>query len=336
MEGSVLSVAEQCKESHEYEEECLFFVAVSRARSHLHLHLPTKSSSGRNQSPSRFLGWLDKCLIHDITSLETIVGTKHLVAPLRLAIERLKLLPLTAHSIQLYESCPLRFFYTHVFGLAGAKKTTAFSRTHDCIYSFVEWLVVARRKADVSLEEAESVFDSIWEERGPKDHGFATEYRRLASTLIETLIRSGESTQFREVEALVLAISETEILVKPSEVITNTDGTVTLRRIRTGKKRKDEDDRLEYALYLLAGQSAYGKKCTVEVLHLTDGESSPIELTPQKLKNRHKKVEDMVAAIGNGQFPAVVDQFSCPRCPHFFYCPSVPSGTLLLALDVED
>ena len=242
---------------------------------------------------------------------------------------------LTDRSIELYDSCPLRFFYTHVLGLAGAKKSTAFSRTHDCIYGFIEWLVGARRKGNVSLEDAEASFDAIWAEDGPTDHGFAADYRRLASTLIQTLVRSGEAVALRDVETLMLELSERSVVIKPNEVIERPDGSVTLRKIRTGRKRKNEQDRLEYALYLLAGQSTYGRDCTVEVLHLTDGESSPIELTGRKLKFRRDKIEDMVVAIGKGQFPAVSDQFSCPRCPHFFYCPSVPSGTLILGTDRE-
>ena len=335
IEGSELSVAEQSRQSHEYEEECLFFVAVSRARSRLQLHLPTKTSTGRNRTQSRFLGWIAPILIDEIASPETMPGPERSYSPPHINVEGPERIPLTDRSIQLYDSCPLRFFYTHVLGLAGARKSTAFSRTHDCIYSFVEWLVVARREGQVSLEHAESSFDAIWEERGPTDHGFAPDYRRLASTLIQTLVRSGESIEFRDVEALMLAILERNVVVEPNEVIDRSDGSVTLRKIRTGKKRKDEENRLEYALYLLAGQSTYGTDCTVEVLHLTDGESSLIELTSRKLKNRRDKIENMVVAIGRGQFPAVPDQFSCPRCPHFFYCPSVPSGTLTRNTDQE-
>lgn len=336
IEGAILSVAEQSKQSHDNEEECLFFVALSRARSYLQLHLPTKSLSGRKKNPSRFLSWFDQGLVDENISPETMAISKVPIEPSLIKIENIEQVYLTDHSIQLYDSCPLRFFYTHVLRLAGAKKSTAFSQTHDCIYSFVEWLVVARQDGEVSFEEAELSFDAIWEERGPKDHGFAADYRHLASTLIHRLVRSGESTLFREAEALVVAISETQIFVSPNEVIENPDGSITLRKIRTGKKRKSEEDRLEYTLYLLAGKDIYGKNCTVEVFHLTDGVSSSIELTTTKLKNRQIKVENMVAGIGGGQFPANPDQFSCPRCPHFFYCPSIPSGILTLDTDNED
>jgi len=72
-----------------------------------------------------------------------------------------------------YEKCPRRFFYTHVLGLGGARKPTAFSRTHDCLYDLLRWLADARRSAEPSLGQAEAAFEAIWNARGPADHAFA-------------------------------------------------------------------------------------------------------------------------------------------------------------------
>src|SRR3546814_18450799 len=41
-------------DAHEAEEECILYVAMSRARTHLMLYRPRRRS-GRNASPSRFL-----------------------------------------------------------------------------------------------------------------------------------------------------------------------------------------------------------------------------------------------------------------------------------------
>src|SRR5262249_7521208 len=46
----------------------------------------------------------------------------------------------TDRSPRSYENCPRRFFYTHVLGLGGGRKSTAFSRTHDCLYELIQWL----------------------------------------------------------------------------------------------------------------------------------------------------------------------------------------------------
>ena len=53
-----LLTKKELKRSHVHEEQCLFFVALSRARSHVRLHLARKQANGNNRSPSEFLGWL--------------------------------------------------------------------------------------------------------------------------------------------------------------------------------------------------------------------------------------------------------------------------------------
>src|SRR3546814_20530823 len=59
IEGAqALSVSDEAKRAHEHEEECLFFVALSRARTHLTLSLARKQPNGNNRSPSPYLDWL--------------------------------------------------------------------------------------------------------------------------------------------------------------------------------------------------------------------------------------------------------------------------------------
>lgn len=323
---STLSVADYSRQSHEHEEECLFFVAASRARSRLLFHLPTQTSTGRNRAASPFLDWLDSRVVSHMHDPPRMPEPPHSDDVDSVDVQWAEGVSLTDQSIRSYDSCPLRFFYTHVLGLGGAKKPTAFTRTHDCIYTFVEWLTKERRGRPVSLEQAEESFDSIWEERGPIDHAFAADYRRLASSLIRTLIHHGEGKTFRDVELLMIELMDGRIALEPAEVIARPDGSTTLRKIRTGKTRKDEHDRLEHALFQIAGKAEYGALSGVEVLSLTDGEAVAIELSGTKLDNKRKKIMKMVADIGNGRFPASTDQFTCPRCPHFFHCPSVPTG----------
>ena len=108
------------------------------------------------------------------------------------------------------------------------------------------------------------------------------------------------------------------------------DGTVVLRRVRTGYKRSDEYDHLEYTLYQLAGQARFGAGVVVQALHLTDETAEPVSITTQKLNFRRAKSDIMLAGIASGQFPVEIDAVSCPRCPHFFICAAAPQGPLSL------
>ena len=56
-----LTVSDEAKLSHEHEEQCLFFVALSRARTHLRLYLARLQPNGNNRSASAFLDWIPDC-----------------------------------------------------------------------------------------------------------------------------------------------------------------------------------------------------------------------------------------------------------------------------------
>src|SRR3546814_11847479 len=73
---------------------------------------------------------------------------------------------LTDSRLGAYEKCPRRFFYTRVLGLGGARKPTAFSRTHDCLYDLLRWLADARRTSTPTLAAAAAAFEAIWARRG--------------------------------------------------------------------------------------------------------------------------------------------------------------------------
>ena len=66
MTEGMVSVSEEAKRNHDHEEECLFFVALSRAQTHLRLYLARLQPSGKNRSPSPFLGWLPERTIDRI------------------------------------------------------------------------------------------------------------------------------------------------------------------------------------------------------------------------------------------------------------------------------
>ena len=238
---------------------------------------------------------------------------------------------ITDSSLNAYQKCPRRYFYTHVLGLGAARKSTPFLRTHNCLYDLIRWLAETRRTGEPTLEEAEAAFDAIWQDRGPVDHGFAPDYRRLASRLIAALVKSGAGRRFCGAEPIALDLPNGRVIVEPNEMAELPNGTVVLRRVRTGYKRTDEYDRLDYTLYHLAGQSRFGAAFTVEAIHLTDDTVETVTITAQKMSNRRASSDAMLAKIGDGLFPTEIDSVTCPRCPHFFVCDAMPKGPLKLS-----
>jgi DNA helicase II / ATP-dependent DNA helicase PcrA len=325
-----LSVSEEARRAHEHEEQCLFFVAVSRARTNLVLHLARRQPNGKNRSPSGFLSWIPANLSLEVAQPAALPLPPDAPRPVPITIIRPGDWHVTDSQLGLYERCPRRFFYTHILDLGGARKSTAFSRTHDCLYELIGWLADARRGGDHSLEAAEKEFENIWNMRGPVDHGFAADYRRLAAGLVAALVRAGAGRRFRDAEPLAIDFPSGRVVVEPNEIAELPDGAIVLRRVRTGHKRGDEYDRLDYALYHLAGQARFGTRYAVEALHLTDETVEIVTLSTQKLRNRQDKSEQMLSSLSAGWFPPEIDTVTCPRCPHFFICPAAANGPVTL------
>jgi superfamily I DNA/RNA helicase/Zn-dependent peptidase ImmA (M78 family) len=322
--------SEDAKTTHAAEEECLFFVALSRARTHLRLSLFRKQENGNNRNPSSFLTWLTAGTFKEIASPATLPKTISTPILTQVAVVRSSLSPLTDARLVSYDKCPRRYFYTHILGLGGARKATAYTRTHDCIFRAIDWLAAARAEAAPNLIELEAAFEEIWVNHGPTEHGLAVEYRGLASKLLKTLIDAGNGRRFRNANALAIDLANGRVLVEPSEIAELPDGTILVRRVRTGQKRSDEYDRLEYTLYQLAGKAAFGEIARVEAVHLADGSIEKVGISDKKINTRRQNTEAMLTGISAGHFPLKPDSVTCPRCPHFFLCPSLPTGTLTL------
>ncbi len=329
MEGvGNLTGTEAAKEAHGQEEECLFFVALSRAKKYLRLYSTRKQPNGNKRNPSEFLSWLNSSPLQSVAtpSVMPLPADAPRVEPIQIAWPASWMI--TQSRLTSYEKCPRRFFYTHVLELGGARKTTAFSRTHDCIYEFIDWLAQERLKPNFDAQAAAAEFERVWLSRGPVDHAFAADYRHLAGKIVDTLVRHGENRQFRASEELPITLSTGRVVVIPDDIYVRADGTVTVRHVRTGYKRSDEYDRLEYTLYILAAQAKYGRAASVEALHLSDESAERVQVTQAKIDTRKAKSTTMLGAIAAGQFPPDPDPVSCPRCPHFFICAATAPGPL--------
>ncbi len=330
-EGSEgFSVSEKAKRNHEHEEECLFFVALSRAQTHLCLHLARRSSNGRNRSPSRFLDWLPEGTIDEIAHPVVLPRPAHMQSPMPIQVTQSTEWHVTDSTLISYEKCPRRFFYTYMLELGGIHKATVYSQTQNCLYKLIQWVSERQREAEPTLPEAEAAFDTIWRKHGPVDHNSADEYRRLALQLVGTLIRASTGRRSLEVEPLAVDFPNGRVVVEPDEIADMPDGKIALRKIRTGRKRTDEYDRLDYTLYRLAGQAHFGTRAMVQALHLMDEMVDDVLISSNKLNKRRDRSDEMLSEIAKGQFPPNINEVTCPRCPHFFVCAATPRGPLAL------
>jgi DNA helicase-2/ATP-dependent DNA helicase PcrA len=319
------------KLSHETEEDCLFFVAASRARKHLRLSLSRTQKNGKGRKASGYLA--------------RIRGTRNASSPAVISLppgtgvgQSVRVIAPPGHAITdsalgQYKRCPRRYFYTHILGLGGGRRPTAFTQTHDCLYKLMEWLRVRQTTGMPTVEEVEAKFEDIWQADGLGDRTSAAEYRQLASRIISALVKAGGGVRFREGKPIALDLRAGRVVVEPNAIAELANGTVVLRRVRTGHRRSDEygdTDHIEYGLYIHAGRVEFGHGSIVQAVHLTDDLVEDVELTEKVISNRVDDVNAMLASISAGEFPIDAEATKCARCPHFFVCAATASGPLTL------
>jgi len=316
------------KAGHEEEEECLFFVAMSRAKRYLTLYAAATQADGKRRSPSPYIEVLGSAL--------AAVDEPALLRPSRpdpaedqVAVERAEPLVVTAEQLSLYAKCPRRFFYTHILRAAGGRRSTAFVEMHDVVYDIVGWLRAGPERWHLPLTEVEQRYNEVWAEKGPTENGYAEDFRRAGLELVRALIRSRQGAPHAPVSNIELTAGAVRIIVRPDEV-RQSGNSVVLRRVRTGRKASDEEDDIIYGLYQMAARQWHGDGAGVEAIHLTDDAVTPIELKPRKLANREAKMQELTSAIAAGHFPRRPSDRVCPRCPHYVTCGPVPEGRLVI------
>ena len=232
-----------------------------------------------------------------------------------------------ADQLSRFDRCPRRFLYTYLLGLAGRQRETPFVKTHDCVYETIR----AAKEHDKAGDKDWLLrqLESAWKERGPLDHAYEKDYRRIAEQTISNFQTACEGLDIEKVETFAVDLIHGKVEVNPDQVARRGDGTMLLRRIRTGKVSEDEEDEWIYTLYHAAASERYGRY-EVEAVHLTGNTRTRIAPSARKMKNRMEKAGVAAASIRAGVFPPSPDSFSCPRCPHFFYCPSLPEGAVQL------
>ena len=324
VEGGEGSSREVFRAGQSEEQECLFYVALSRARDRLILYAPTRKSNGNRRPVSPFMDRLGSGLLrkhfYPVRSLPPASDSAGVALVTDGGVG------FTGPQIALYESCPRRFFYTHVLQIGARRTATAFMRMHEAVTTVIQAVIVdeERRIGDIDLETR--VVDALTAQ-GLTEHGYADEYRRIALAMVRYFvsIRVGQTPEVPP--DLCLTLGDDWIIVRPDDVLVGPDGGRTLRRIRTGHHRSAESDDVGAAAFILTAQQAF-PSANVEIVHLADRRVRPLSMSLRKLRARRKKLADILTKVRLGRFPAHPSQRTCPGCPAFFVCGPTPAGIL--------
>ncbi|MFC1347263.1 MAG: UvrD-helicase domain-containing protein [gamma proteobacterium symbiont of Clathrolucina costata] len=324
VEGAEGSALEVFQAGQAEEQECLFYVALSRARDRLFLYAPTQKSNGHKRSLSAFIDRLGTNLVRRSVNPEELLPPSPEMADIMLAIDGG--LRFTGPQLALYERCPRRFFYTHILQVGGRRTATPFMQMHEAVRMVFQAVI-----ADVNLiagdKSLEGLIGEAFAAHGLADHGYVGEYRTFAISMLRFFLTEREGHTPESPTALSLTFGAEEIIIRPDDVLIRPDGSRTLRRIQTGHFRSAEADDVGAAAFLLAARQTF-PSAEVELIHLSDQTARRLDLSARKLQTRQNKLSGFLEDIRGGRFPAKASSRTCPGCPAFFVCGPTPLGTL--------
>lgn len=295
------------------EEECLFFVALSRARRHL--ILSRAQNYGANRSASPFLATIASQLPRAPAAQADWVHPAMAPPPL---------LPRAdcahrpdrhnAEDLDQYIRCPRAYLYQRILGLSGGREDNGYVRFHRALYAVIRSLGDIAAAADPEAA-AQAALAESWQRIGPVGHPFEALYRRQAElVLARALARWLAAAPTSEVWDVPVAGAL--VRVRP-DLVELRAGARHVYRLRTGRAPKKPPDDNIYALY---HQAAPGARVSAHFFGNDIGH--PVPMTDRVIGNRLAKYEAAIRGIAAGDYPARPSERDCPRCPQFFICAS--------------
>jgi superfamily I DNA/RNA helicase len=323
IDGATGDAKELHRREHEREQECLFYVALSRAKDRLFMYAATRNAAGSSRALSKYVNRMGAGLkINSVMPSQAVPDAPE-DATINLMVDGG--LCFNGHEISLYQSCERRFFYTHVMQVGGKRTQTPFMRMHDAVRTVYKTLV--QSGSSPTSESLDEHLKSAFRASGLAEHGYVDDYLALAKNMVSYFasIREGHSAE--SPISLSLAFGKEKIVVIPDDMLVDPDGRRKFRRVQTGHKRANDLKEIAAATFLLAARNAF-PDAIVEFAYLSDGEIHPVTFTPKQLMDGNGKLAASLAAVRSGVFRANPSNRVCPSCPAFFICGPTPLGTL--------
>jgi superfamily I DNA/RNA helicase len=325
--GTNLSGEDFVQASATEEQECLFYVALSRAKDRLLLHSVARQAGARGtpRAPSDYLSRITN-LVTKTLDLSAEVLEDEDSAPL--AVQFVAPFAVSLTQFEQYGRCPRRFLYTHVLEVGGKRRSNRFTAMHEVVQKTIDRLM-----ADGPATDAAQIFDQHWSSSPLAKDEAGGDYRVIGLGLVDAFLLSREGRAGTATVDMAYATGNGTLQLRPHEVLEGPSGPVA-RRIRTGKRPSEKSRDGEELFLMLVRHS--GQAAEVEFIYLSDGHT-PFRITP-KPAALAKKGEILTRGLGDiaaGLFPMKESERTCPDCPAFFVCGPVGAGTLEKKLETR-
>lgn len=309
------------------EEECLFFVALSRAREHLIVSRPERAGD-KTLAPSPLLAALggreERRWTRDDGKEETETDGEN---EGQLTGE---LPTFSASALETYQRCPRQYFYQHEKNLPGVFLAAGYPQFHACVRQVLEWLSDERELERMPTEnDTLTRLDAVWTQNGPTGHLHEAKYRQMAETMLRTAVREDERRLERLPSfMLTMTLATCRVRVRPDILARDplTDA-LHVTRHRTAKPGKDDHTHPRLSVLRRAAQETHPELTPcLELRYLENGARAAVAApdTDYKKKldaDRLAKYDDAARGIRLHQFPPAPGD-ECGRCPYRLICPA--------------
>ena len=305
------------------EEQCLFFVAASRARRYLFLSRSNLRYNARGQlisaDPSMPLRRVSRALPGRITGEPHWPGRPEEPAPPdRTLLEDPP--TYTLAEIDAYLDCPRRYHYGRVFGLSEKADPSPYLTLIGLVRNAInDALDALSRDEPVDPQSLIDDAQAKWGGSEFSDHFYASQYKDELSKRIgriANLIQDGARPEFPSFE---VSRPKGTITLEPDVMLVNGNRS-RLRRWTAGAFHWSEPHRPYYWLLWEGAMAAGISSPVLEAVSVASRHVEQINLNPRTREEMADKIDAALDGLARNEYPPRPDDSRCPSCPFFFAC----------------
>lgn len=322
------SVTEELAISHEEEQDCLLYVATSRARDRLRLYRCTAKKDGKPRAASPYVERLAGRLIP-----RDAAPSRPLPAPpdeVMVPITLPATLRLAGWRVETYRKCPRRFLYMQILRNGGATDRNVYKLVHDIVRKVCSELAVSpTTPSELELEQLTRAACDVPDLSG---HGYYPDFVQLAIELVGFYGDERRTLAVANHAAVEIAVGGDFVEIDPHEIL-DEDGTAVLWILQTGHQRSRAEEAIDVRAAVVGTMSRIpGSR--VEMLNLADRRRAPV--LPKRGAEGHFQRMAVKAFNGmrSGAFPKLdnAGPRSCGNCPALMICDALPEGAATISI----
>ena len=328
-EKLLLSKSKSSKENADWqaeEENCLFFVGLSRARDYLRLYRARQYEFKEKQS-SRLL----KLIQSELPS--AICKPLERVPPPAREVKKSRIIKIkreyAERQLRVYHQCPLEYEYRYILGISSPRSETPIGKTHLCVYRVGDAIKNEQKAGrQVTWELAEQKLTEVWAESGPLTHPYEAEYRIEAKGMIQKIVERDPLSEVRIIQPdWKIELENGIVIVRPDFVDLIDDGSgkmkVVVETLNFGSspEKAPQDD--VYVLLDIAAEQTYPElNRQIRATYMTDNQAITLNINNNWRRIGVRNYEKAIDGILNEDFNPKVDKKHCPFCTYFMMCSS--------------